>query len=153
MFIKTHLAITFFGIVIFLDFFHGIENKLLFLGVAFLATFIPDVDTRFSKLGKRKVFRPIQFFFGHRGFIHSFTFLAIIFVFLLFLNEVIAFGFLLGYGLHLFADSFTKFGVYLLWPIKKNFKGPIKTGGKFERLIFTICLVVGFFLLGLKVFR
>lgn len=152
MFIKTHLTITIFGILVLINLVNGFENKFIFIFVALIATFIPDVDTKFSKLGKRKVFRPLQFFFSHRGPIHSFSFLILICVLLFFWKPVIAFGFLIGYGLHLFADCFTKIGIYPFWPLKRRCKGFVKTGGRIETFIFALFLVLDLVLFGLKVF-
>lgn len=152
MFIKTHLLISIFGILIFVKFFNSIESKILFSFVVIIATFIPDIDSRFSKLGKKKFFRPIQFFIGHRGIFHSFTFLLIVFILLFFWKPLVAFGFLTGYGLHIFSDGLTRTGIYPFWPFKTKFKGFIKTGGIFEGFLFIIFLVLDAFLLVLNIY-
>ena len=98
MLIRTHLAITLLFVLLF---FQSISNKILFIGIALVATFLPDIDSRNSKIGKLKIFRPLQFLFGHCGFIHSFTFLFLITLLFVFLIPIIVFPFFLGYGLHL----------------------------------------------------
>jgi len=60
MLIKTHLAITLFFILLFLS---NIEHKLVFVLVALLATFIPDIDFKYSKIGKYKAFRIFAVFY------------------------------------------------------------------------------------------
>lgn len=144
MLIRTHLLITLFFILIL---FSSVENKVVFVVVALIATFIPDIDTKFSKLGKKKVFRPLQFFVSHRGFLHSFIFLALIsLIFYLFL-PIIMLGFALGYGLHLFADGFTIQGIRPFYPFKRRLRWKIKTGGKSEVVLF-----VGFLIADLLLF-
>lgn len=144
MLIRTHLLITFFFVLIL---FSSVENKVVFVAVALIATFIPDIDTKFSKLGKKKVFRPLQFFVNHRGFLHSFVFLGLIsLVFYLFL-PIVMLGFALGYGLHLLADGFTIQGIKPFYPFKRRLCWRIKTGGKLEVIIFVGFLIADLFLL------
>jgi len=139
MLIRTHLVITIFFILIFLS---SVNNKLVFVLTALFATFLPDIDTRYSKLGKRKLARILQFFTKHRGMIHSFTFLLSITLVLVLVLPVFAFGFFLGYGLHLLADSFTITGIRFFYPSKKKITGNLKTGGRFESFIFLIFVVL-----------
>ena len=147
MYLKTHLTITLFVVLLVLSFF---ENKVVFILVALIATLIPDIDTKKSKIGKYKIFRGLQFFFSHRGPIHSFTFLILICFLLSLWNFVIAVAFFIGYGLHLFADSFTKMGIYGFWPLKRRFYWKIKTGGNIENFIFSVFLVADVFILVYK---
>lgn len=144
MLIRTHLLITLFFVLIL---FSSVENKVVFVVVALIVTFIPDIDTKFSKLGKRKVFRLLQFFVSHRGFLHSFIFLALIsLIFYLFL-PIVMLGFVLGYGLHLLADSFTIQGIRPFYPFKRRWHWRIKTGGKLEAVLFVGFLIADLLLL------
>ena len=144
MLIRTHLLITLFFVLIFLS---SVENKVVFAVVALIATFIPDIDTKFSKLGKRKVFRPLQFFVSHRGFLHSFVFLGLVsFIFYLFL-PIVMLGFALGYGSHLVADSLTIQGIKPFYPFKRRWHWRIKTGGKLEVVLFVGFLIADLLLL------
>ncbi|MDP2672373.1 MAG: hypothetical protein Q8O84_01005, partial [Nanoarchaeota archaeon] len=59
MLIKTHLTITLFFILLLLPF---VSYKIIFIAVALLATYIPDIDLESSKLGRKIIFRPLQFF-------------------------------------------------------------------------------------------
>lgn len=144
MFIRTHLLITLFFILIF---FSSIGNKVIFITVALIATFIPDIDTKFSKLGKRKIFRPIQFFVSHRGIFHSFVFLALISLIFYLLLPIIILPFILGYGLHLLADSLTIQGIRPFYPLKTRWKGRIRTGRLFETILFVGFLIADLLLL------
>lgn len=144
MFIRTHLLITLFFVLIL---FSNVSDKIIFVGVALISTFIPDIDTKFSKLGKKKVFRPVQFFVSHRGFFHSFLFLGLIsLVFYLFL-PIIVLPFLLGYGLHLIADSLTIQGIQPFYPFKTRIHWKIKTGGRLEVVLFIGFLIADLLLL------
>ena len=144
MLIRTHLLITLFFVLIL---FSSVENKVVFVVVALIATFIPDIDTKFSKLGKRKVFRPLQFFVSHRGFLHSFIFLALIsLIFYLFL-PIVMLGFALGYGLHLLVDSFTIQGIKPFYPFKYRIRWRIKTGGRLETVVLVCFLIADLLLL------
>lgn len=139
MLLRTHLSISIFFILLLLP---VVEHKLVFVLTAIIATYIPDIDSRYSKLGRKKIFRILQWMSGHRGMIHSYTFLLTIIVFLVIFVPVLAFGFFLGYGLHLLADSFTIAGIKPFYPLKKISKGIIKTGGRIEIGVF-IGLVIG----------
>jgi inner membrane protein len=143
MFFQTHLAATIFGILIFSDFIGG---KFLFAIVAIFSTFLPDMDNGYSYLGRKKIFKPIRNFAKHRTFLHSFTFLIIIFLFLYFWIPVIAYGFLLGYGLHLCLDSMTVRGIKPFWPLKFKIKGKMVSGKGFEIFIFVSLLIIDIFL-------
>lgn len=143
MLIRTHLAIAVFVILLFV--LH-VNNPLVFVVVTLIATMLPDVDSAFSTLGKGKHWRILQFFAEHRGPIHSFTFCIIIAIVLSFFFPTLAFGFFLGYGTHLFVDSFTKEGIVAFWPYDKKSNGPLKTGGVLESSVFLIFLLVDVFL-------
>lgn len=142
--IKTHLVITALFVFIFLS---VVANKLIFVIVALIATILPDIDSDSSFIGKRKIFRPIQFLFGHRGFLHSFTFLFLAVIFFVLFIPVIALPFFLGYSLHLFADSFTIQGIKPFYPLKKVYQGKLKTGGKIDLTIFLCLLCVDLLIL------
>lgn len=149
MLIKTHLAITLCFVLLFLSF---VENKLVFVLVALIATFIPDVDSRYSTVGRRKLARIFQFFTKHRGITHSFIFLLTITFILVLFFPTIALGFFLGYGLHLLADSFTMEGILPLYPLRKKSSGYIRTGGKSEVVVLVVFVILDIFLLSFEIF-
>jgi membrane-bound metal-dependent hydrolase YbcI (DUF457 family) len=143
MFLRTHLLITLFFVLLF---FQYIPNFVLFLPIALFATIIPDIDNKFSRIGHYKLSRIFNFFVKHRGITHSFTFLFIISFFIFLFFKEILFAFVLGYSLHLLADSLTIKGIMPLYPFKKKLRGKIKTGGIIENLIFVILLSGNLFL-------
>jgi membrane-bound metal-dependent hydrolase YbcI (DUF457 family) len=142
MLIKTHIAINVFGILLLIL---AVEHRLIFVIVALISTFIPDIDSRYSIVGRKRINRILQFFTKHRGITHSFVFLIAITLILLYILPVVALGFFVGYGLHLFADSFTLNGITPFHPFSKmKSEGFIRTGRKFEKFIF-----IGFIILDL----
>jgi len=148
MLIRTHLAITALFVLVFLS---SVQNKIVFAIVALLAAVLPDIDSDSSIMGKRKIFRPIQFLFGHRGFLHSFTFLFLLTFFFVLFIPVIAFPLFLGYSLHLFADSFTIQGIRPFYPLKKTYAGKFKTGGKIDLMLFISILIIDLFVFFTKI--
>ncbi len=149
MLFRTHLAIAIFFILLFLS---KVEHKISFVLVLFAAAVIPDIDTRFSKLGKRKIFRLLQFFVKHRGLFHSFFFLIFVTLVLVLFIPVISLPFFLGYSSHLVADSFTIEGIYQFYPIKKRVSGEIKNGSRAEILVLIIVVLVDAAMILAKVF-
>jgi len=131
MLIRTHLAIA-----IFFVFLLNLEKDFLFVFVVVISTFIPDIDSRFSKLGKRKIFRSLQFFAGHRKIFHSFLFLALISVPIFFISKIIFYGFIFGYGIHLFVDCFSVIGIKPFYPFEWKIKGFVRTGSLSETILF-----------------
>jgi len=135
---RTHFAIVVFFILLFLQ---HVNDKIIFVFAALLATLIPDVDSAFSTLGKHKGFRFLQFFVEHRGLIHSLTFCIVISVILAFFFPTVSLGFFLGYSIHLFVDSFTKEGIVPFWPYPKKSTWRLKTGSFLESSIFLVFLL------------
>ncbi len=149
MFFRTHLIIALFFILIFFEY---IENPIVFLPVIFLATIIPDIDSRFSRIGHHKIFRIFNFFVKHRGITHSFTFLAIVsLLFLLSFKEILL-PFVLAYSLHLFLDALTLTGIMPLYPLKFRIKGKIKTGGIIETVLFVCFVLIDLFWILSKIY-
>jgi membrane-bound metal-dependent hydrolase YbcI (DUF457 family) len=144
MLAKTHLAITLFFALLLTPF---VQNQSFFIIFALISTLLPDIDSRFSKIGKRKAFRLIQLFLKHRGILHSFVFLFFV-LFLLFLFfPAVALPFFVGYGIHLILDSLTISGTKLFYPSERVYYGFIRTGGRVEKIIFILFLVVDLFYL------
>ena len=139
----------FFFILLFISY---VENQVVFVLVVLISTFIPDIDSKYSTLGKKRTFRILQFFTKHRGVIHSFTFVFLItFLFVLFFS-ILALPFFLGYSIHLFTDSFTVHGITPFYPFKMKYRGKISTGGKVETSIFVVFVVLDVLLLFLKIY-
>ncbi len=128
----THLAFSLFlGLLV-------LPDRPLLIAAFLLGSFVPDIDTATSFLGKR--IRAIGWLFLHRGIFHSLVMLvmlsAIVFVFS---NEAgIAFG--LGFAGHLALDSLNPAGVRWLFPMKSRLRGFVVTGGIGEGLVFLVSL-------------
>ncbi|MBS3099827.1 metal-dependent hydrolase [Candidatus Pacearchaeota archaeon] len=150
MMFKTHLAIGIFAIILFLPI---VSDVFIFVPIALAASVLPDIDTNFSKVGKSKPAKVVQVFTEHRGFLHSLTICILISLLLAVFLPVAAFGFFLGYSLHLISDSFTKMGITPFWPYSKKAQGFISTGGVTEKTIFVIFVfidIIAFAVLMLK---
>lgn len=144
MLARTHIAFALFLVLIF---FHSVENFYLFAFVFLLSSLLPDIDTPFSKIGKIKIFRLLNFFTKHRGIFHSFIFVISISILLIFFENSIWLAFLLGYSSHLILDSLTIQGVRLFYPFKIKIKGLVKTNGFFENFLFVFLVIINFFLI------
>lgn len=139
MLLRTHLAI---AVLITLLFLPSVSDKLIFSAIVILATFLPDIDTGFSTIGKTTGTGVVRFFVRHRGVVHSFSFCVLVsLVFALFI-PIITLPFFLGYSLHLFTDSFTIDGIRPFWPTKHNSKGFLKTGSFVETFLFIALLII-----------
>jgi inner membrane protein len=147
MLIRTHLVITLFLVLLLIGY---VNHSFLFLVVALLATYIPDIDTKNSKIGHHILFRPIQWLSRHRGMMHSFSFLILITLFISLFFPIVALGFFVGYASHLFADSFTIEGIRPFYPSKKRSSGNVITGSVSETNIFVIFLVIDIILFIMK---
>ncbi len=143
MLIRTHLLVGLFFALLLLP----SENKLIFVLIVLFASIIPDIDSRFSKIGRKKTFRILQFFVKHRGIVHSFTFLLIVSLIFSFTFPDIILPFFLGYGSHLLIDGLTRQGIRPFYPLGFKIKGIIRTGKRFETLVFVVFLVVDLILI------
>jgi len=144
MLLRTHYVIALFFIILF---FGSVEHKVIFVVAVLVGTQLPDIDSRYSRIGHKSIARILQWFTRHRGIIHSFTFLIFLSVLLVLVFPPAAFGFFLGYGLHLLADSFTLDGIQAFYPYKVKSRGPIRTGGNVEVGLFVGLLFVDIILI------
>ncbi len=135
------------GFCFSLFFLEYLNEKIFFIPIVLLSSLLPDIDTAYSYLGRKRVFRPLQFFVRHRGLIHSFTFVIIAAVLLAMFIPVVAFPFFLGYSLHLLADSVTVEGIRPFWPWKDEVSGKIRTGGVVEYVLFGVFTLISLFFL------
>ena len=142
---RTHLAI---GLAIALYFSSKVTYPLLFIPVVLFASLFPDIDSAFSKIGRKPVFIPVQIISSHRGFIHSYTIAILLTLGLALLYPIIALPFFLGYSFHLFADSFTQQGIRPFWPFKGMSNGSISVGGKMDKTIFYVFVLIDIVLAG-----
>lgn len=139
MLFRTHLMFGIFAILLAISF---VNDKLIFVIVALIATVIPDIDHSDSKIGKRLIFRPFQFFVKHRGMVHSFTIAILLSILIAIFFPIASFGFFLGYSVHLLCDSFTKEGIEPFWPFDYKTYGYLATGEKYEEILFVFMVAV-----------
>jgi len=149
MLIRTHLVTVFFVSLLLID---RVSNPYVFVVVALFSTFLPDLDSSNSKLGKKFFSRVLTAFTKHRGIMHSLIFLFGVYFLLDFYFPFVSFGFLIGYGTHLVGDSFTKRGLKLFYPFKFKIKGFLKTGGRMESFLFLIFVILSLITLLLKAY-
>lgn len=142
---KTHLAI---GLAVALFFSTHVGNPLLFIPLVLVSSLFPDIDSRFSYIGRKTIAKPAQLVADHRGIIHSYTLCITLSIIIAFFYPMIALPFFLGYSFHLFADTFTSQGIRPFWPFKGVSKGFITTGGKIDRIIFYIFVIIDIILIG-----
>jgi inner membrane protein len=145
-----------------------IAVKIVYYGVAGLGALVPDIDNARSTLGRPLgvVSRVIQKHAGHREIFHSLVGLLLTGVFVWGLAQGIAYGLfrlgwslnpnspaahfglialialLIGYLLHLVADSLTLGGVPWLWPSHTRYGLPPKRSWRFRSGSFAEPVVV-----------
>ena len=139
MLFRTHLMFGVFAILLMISF---VNDKIVFVIVALIGTIIPDIDHSDSKIGKKLIFRPLQFFVKHRGMVHSFTIAILASVLIALFFPIASFGFFLGYCVHLISDSFTKGGIEPFWPFDYKTQGYLTTGEKYEEVLFIFMVAV-----------
>lgn len=150
MLFYTHLILALFSTLLILD---HVENKVVFVLAVLVSTLLPDIDSGNSRLGRNFFSKVFTAFTKHRGFIHSFTFVLIVYFILILYLPIIANAFLFGYSIHLLADCFTLAGVRLFYPLNFRIRGFIRTGGMLEGIIYVLFLVGSLILLALRFFN
>lgn len=96
-----------------------------------LSSTLPDID--------------IDLGIKHRGITHSVLFGSILSIVIFLIYPPIVRPFLIGFGLHIIADSFTNTGVQLLYPIKSKISVRLfDTKDPIEYAIQGICYVIIF---------
>lgn len=126
---KTHLS---FGITTSILIGGDVVSSI----VLSVGSILPDIDNRNSLIGKTLPFIPKLI--KHRTLTHSLIFLAICY----FIN----FYLFIGCALHVVLDMLTKSGCQLFYPINLDVRLPfakyIRTGGKFENILFGLSLLL-----------
>lgn len=129
----THLAFGLLVSLLSLTLFN-IQNKILFIIVVIFFALFPDIDETHSKLGRKYKItsKLINFFFGHRGFIHSIYIPLILYIIFNYINHEISIAILVGYFSHLFLDALTPKGIKPFYPLfNKRISGFLKTNSFF----------------------
>ncbi len=139
MLLKTHLTFAVLAIILLVQ---HVQNPVIFIVMALIATVLPDIDSAFSTAGRNMVSKSLQMFVKHRGIIHSLTTGIIISIVFSIYWPVGSLGFFIGWAVHMLCDSFTKDGVQAFWPLKYRSNGILHTGGKIEESLFMIMILV-----------
>ncbi len=126
------------------------EFSVIFALILCFGAILPDIDSPKSYVNRKYLFgigKGIAAFSKHRGFFHSifglliFFVLSLIIVYFLKTSFIFSIALILGYFLHLAADSLNVSGVKWLWKSKKlHLKWKISTGTFSEQLFFVFLL-------------
>ena len=133
MMLRTHLAFSLFISIFLIQHFNN-----FFILTFILATTIPDIDNRHSKIGR---YNPFTSLTKHRGITHSFLFALILAIILAFATKTFYYPYALffGYSSHIMLDSLTKHGTKPFYPFSNiKIKGPITTNSLTENFLATI---------------
>lgn len=139
MLFKTHLAFSFLAFLFVWPLLPVEAPKWLMALAWVLASVIADIDSSKSKMGR--FVKPVAWIFGHRRWLHSFSGAVLLTLIVAFFS--VDFGFVVfgGYVSHLLLDMFNHQGIAPFYPfVKTRVKGPFKTGGLAEKVIFLISL-------------
>ena len=142
---RTHLALGFLFGLLSLKLF-DLSYPVIFIMLVTMFSSLPDIDHPKSKIGRKLFFIsfPIKFIFKHRGFFHSlFPPVILFFIFFSINLKLVALSLFIGYLAHLAGDAVTKEGINFLHPLTTfKIQGPIRTGGKFETIIFISLMLI-----------
>lgn len=143
MLFMTHLLL---GIVFFLVLKGWIGSSVTVFLLVLLGSILPDIDVAHSKINQWSgiLGKWVAFFSKHRGVYHS-LFLAVVLLSGLgyFWRWDYGLAFFIGYLAHLLGDGITIQGVQLFYPFSDwKIKGPIKTGGVLEMVLFLVMVVL-----------
>jgi inner membrane protein len=126
-------------------------NPVVFIPLVLLGALLPDVDHENSKINRVvPVTRIIPWFFSHRGFFHSLwpPFIILFMAFSAATSTITAvfpalgIYLVIGYISHLLSDMLTRAGIGPFHPLLRfRLKGPLRTGGIAELLLFMVIVV------------
>lgn len=88
-----------------------------------LGSLFPDIDTRYSLLGR---YNPFVFIMKHRGYTHTIVGWVVFSLLSSIILNNLTWGFVYGYGLHLILDTLTPMGIMWLYPFRKNYYSLIR---------------------------
>lgn len=130
----THIAFALFLAVLTQKYIG--EFGIAFLIAVLVSAAFPDIDIGTSYLGRH--FRLLNFFMTHRGITHTILVMMMftISAYLVTKDSSVAIGSILGYASHLFLDSLTPAGLNIFWPSKLITRGPIRSAGAIDMLLF-----------------
>ena len=144
MLARTHIAAGFLAGLALMPYLQ-IKGKALFMFIVLLGALMPDIDHPNSKLGRKLgiISSMLRFIFGHRKLFHSLLFVILISLLGYYFNNEAGIALFIGCTTHLIADSVTKQGLNIFYPISSfHVSGFIETGGFYETLLFLILLIL-----------
>ena len=140
MLARTHFII---GLLTFLIVESYFEYKFLFFVSLFVASVLPDIDVKTSKISKSlfPLGEVVRLFVKHRGVLHSLLlWFTVSLLFFPFFPEI-SYGLFIGSFLHIMADGLTLRGIKAFWPSSYKLRGFIRTGGVIEDFLFLVLLI------------
>ncbi|MEM3112924.1 MAG: metal-dependent hydrolase [Candidatus Pacearchaeota archaeon] len=143
MLVRTHFSISIFAMILFLPL---VNSPVIFIIMVLLGTFLPDIAAILVQVEKRQN-KLIHFISIHHNFLHSLTICLLVSIIFSIFIPILAFGFFLGYSLHLLADSFTKTGITPFWPYPRKIEGPLNYGSVVEKSLFFTFVILDVLLL------
>ena len=161
---KTHLL---FGFLLFLVAYHFFNISPVLALFATFGAYFPDIDYLidkkwFPKFLKRLTWTAVFKRGMHRTLLHNVWMLGLFtFIFYYLSNVTYALIFAMGYFSHLFMDSFTKSGIYWIWPFgdkklfkrkRLHFKGLMVTGSFSEKVFQYVLTVIIVLVIGKWIF-
>lgn len=154
MMFRTHVLFALFFYILIIKIF-SIDFSLIFAIILCFGAILPDIDSPSSFINRKYLFgigKGIAAFSEHRGFFHSIfgalIFFAIALILLHFLkfSMFYAISLVIGYLLHLAADSLNVSGIKWLWKTG-HVKWKIRTGSIFEQLFFIALLLLTIYII------
>ncbi len=134
MLFVTHSLFSIFSAILLTEFLI-VRHRLLFISLAFIFSFLPDIDKPHSKISFFPVSNILNFMFGHRKIFHSLFFIFPIYILLSLFSQLLAFAFLVGTASHLLLDAMTKKGISPLYPFRLRLHGFIETNSILEKIM------------------
>ncbi|MFW6449485.1 MAG: metal-dependent hydrolase [Nanoarchaeota archaeon] len=140
MLFRTHLAFSFLVFFLLWEFLEVEAEKWLFALVFMISAVIVDIDSSKSVIGR--LFKPVGWIFGHRFWLHS-VFAALLISLLVGLVDAnYSYAVFFGYLSHLVLDMLNHQGIAPFYPASAyRIKGPFKSDGLTEKIIFVACFL------------
>lgn len=131
---KTHAAVGLFvGVALARSLGVTDEQAALTVALAVIGSLAPDLDTPQSYISRLLILNPVHLFVRHRGVLHSGLVAGLLMV--AGLVHPLALPFAMGYASHILIDALTVSGVPVLWPRRESLRGPFRTGGLMDHLL------------------
>ena len=137
-------------ILVGISFFMAVENYFflaidgfIILTCIVIGSLLPDIDHPSSKLGRYAY--PLSAVVQHRGFTHSLISSLILPLPAILISTRYYYALVVGYLLHLLADTLNPSGVMWLYPYKKKYSLKLANTGGLEEVIFSVIAIMFIF--------